>query len=122
MFNYPTALSAERLLITTVVGEFADHHTIWMWNLGNEPHLFAHPDTASAGRHWVSEMSGLVRSLDPLHPVTTGLHVASLLEDNGLRVDQVFAEGDLAVMHGYPMCVPWARHELVPDSTHISVR
>lgn len=115
MFHDPTALSAERLLISTVVGEFADHDAIWMWNLGNEPDLFAHPESAEAGRRWVSEMSDLTRSLDPNHPVTTGLHVASLLEDNGLRVDQVFAESDMAVMHGYPMYIPWARHDLDPD-------
>ena len=115
MFHDPIALAAERLLISTVVSEFAAHDAIWMWNLGNEPDLFAYPETADAGRRWVSEMSDLVRSFDPNHPVTTGLHVASLLENNGLRVDQVFAESDLAVMHGYPMYIPWARDELDPD-------
>src|SRR5690606_30464133 len=80
-----------------------------------EPDLFAHPETAETGRRWVGEMSDLVRSLDPTHPVTTGLHVASLIEDNGLRIDQVFAESDLAVMHGYPMYIQWARDDLDPD-------
>lgn len=115
MFRDPIAIAAGRLLIRTVVGEFADHEAIWMWNLGNEPDLFAQPDGPDHGRQWVGEMSGLVRELDPRHPVTTGLHVASLLENNGLRIDQVFAESDLAVMHGYPMYIPWARHDLDPD-------
>jgi endo-1,4-beta-mannosidase len=86
-----------------------------MWNLGNEPDLFAHPVDAAAGRAWVSEMTGLVKTIDPVHPVTTGLHTASLFTDNGLRVDQVFAESDVAVMHGYPMYVDWAREPLDPD-------
>jgi hypothetical protein len=38
-----------------------------------------------------------------------------LFADNGLRVDQVFAETDVAVMHGYPMYVDWARDPLDPD-------
>jgi hypothetical protein len=53
--------------------------------------------------------------LDPSHPVTCGLHVASLLEDNGLRVHDVFAETDVAVMHAYPMYLDWARQPLDPD-------
>lgn len=115
MFHDPVALSAERLLIETVVGEYHDHESIWMWNLGNEPDLFALPDSSAAGHRWASQMSDLVRSIDPSHPVTTGLNTASLLADNGLRVDQVFAASDVSVMHGYPMYIPWAPDSLDPD-------
>ena len=115
MFLDPVALAAERLLVETVVGEFRDHEAIWMWNLGNEPDLFAHPESAESGTAWVTEMTDHIHTLDPSHPVTMGLHTANLLSDNGLRVDQVFAAGDVAVMHGYPMYVPWARDELDPD-------
>jgi endo-1,4-beta-mannosidase len=115
MFHDPVALAAERLLLETVVGEYAEHEAIWMWNLGNEPDLFAQPVSAAAGRGWVAEMAELVRTLDPAHPVTTGLHTANVFADNGLRVDEVFATADMAVMHGYPMYVPWARQPLDPD-------
>lgn len=115
MFHDPVALDAERLLLESVVGEYRDHPGVWMWNLGNEPDLFAHPNDAAAGRSWVREMTQLVKAIDPDHPVTTGLHTASLFADNGLRVDQVFAESDAAVMHGYPMYVDWARDPLDPD-------
>ncbi len=114
-FTDPEALAAQRLLLRTVVSAYADHEAIWMWNLGNEPDLFAVPPTAAAGRAWVAEMSALVHGLDDRHPVTCGLHVASLLEDNGLRVPEVFAETDVAVMHAYPMYLPWARGPLDPD-------
>ncbi|HEU5010997.1 MAG TPA: glycoside hydrolase family 2 TIM barrel-domain containing protein [Roseiflexaceae bacterium] len=109
------ALEAERLLISTVVGELRDHPAIGVWNLGNEPDLFAEPPDAEAGRAWVREMTTLIRGLDSQHPVTCGLHVASLLRDNGLRVDQVFGETDFAVMHAYPMYLNWARNPLDPD-------
>jgi endo-1,4-beta-mannosidase len=115
MFHDPEALAAERLLVESVVGEYREHPGVWMWNLGNEPDLFAHPVDAAAGRAWVREMTGLVKSIDPGHPVTTGLHTANLFADNGLRVDHVFAESDVAVMHGYPMYVDWARDPLDPD-------
>ncbi|HEX2404471.1 MAG TPA: hypothetical protein VHM29_07185, partial [Acidimicrobiia bacterium] len=57
MFHDRAALGAERLLLETVVGEYRDHTGVWMWNLGNEPDLFAHPRDASAGRSWVREMT-----------------------------------------------------------------
>lgn len=115
MFDDPVALDAERLLLRTVVGEYRDHPGVWMWNLGNEPDLFAWPESAGAGRSWVRQMTSLVREVDPAHPVTTGLHTANLFQDTGLRVHDVFAESDVAVIHGYPMYVPWARDPLDPD-------
>jgi endo-1,4-beta-mannosidase len=115
MFTDPSALGAERLLLRTVVAELKDHPAIWMWNLGNEPDLFAWPPDDRAGRSWVREMTDLIKSIDPDHPVTTGLHGASLSQNNGLRVDHVFAESDVAVMHGYPMYTDWARDPLDPD-------
>ena len=115
MFHDPIALEAEVHLLTAVVETYREHDAIWMWNLGNEPDLFARPRTAADGRAWVREMTGLIKDLDPVHPVTTGLHTANLFNDNGLRVDEVFAESDVAVMHGYPMYVHWARDNLDPD-------
>jgi endo-1,4-beta-mannosidase len=114
-FTDPTALEAERLLLQTVVGTLKDHPAIWMWNLGNEPDLFAWPPDAKTGRDWVREMTYFIKDLDPNHPVTCGLHAASLSEDNGLRIQDVFAETDVAVMHSYPMYTPIARHPLDPD-------
>lgn len=114
-FTDPVTLDAERLLLKTVVSTLKDHPAIWMWNLGNEPDLFAWPPNAETGRSWVREMVTLIKDVDPVHPVTCGLHAASLSEDNGLRVNQVFAETDVAVMHSYPMYTPVARHPLDPD-------
>jgi len=115
MFHDPEALAASELLVSTVVDGFKDHPAIWMWNLGNEPDLFAYPNSSDAGRNWVRNLTATIRDLDPVHPVTCGLHVASLLSNNGFRVDQVFAETDVAVMHGYPMYVDWSRDELDTD-------
>ncbi len=112
-FHDPVALAAERLLLRTVVGALKDHPAIWMWNLGNEPDLFAIPNSAAEGRAWVKEMVGIIKGLDSRHPVTCGLHAASLAEDNGLRIHDVYAETDVAVMHSYPMYAEgWSRGPL----------
>jgi endo-1,4-beta-mannosidase len=115
MFHDEVALNASRLLLKTVVSRLKDHPAIWMWNLGNEPDLFAWPHTADEGAAWVKEMVGLIKSIDPNHPVTCGLHSANLHMDNGLRIDKVYAQTDVAVMHSYPMYTPWARQNLDPD-------
>src|SRR5579859_2417479 len=114
-YTDPQALAAERRLLRTVVGALRDHPAIALWNLGNEPDLFAWPPSAAAGRAWVREMTQLIHELDNRHPVTCGLHVGNLARDNGLRVTEVFAETDVAVMHAYPMYGPLARGPLDPD-------
>lgn len=115
MFHDAMALDAERLLVRTVVSALKDHPGIWMWNLGNEPDLFAWPNTSEDGAAWVKEMVDLIKKIDPNHPVTIGLHGDGLHRDNGLRVDKVYAHTDVAVMHSYPMYTPWARKPLDPD-------
>jgi len=115
MFHDEMALNASQLLLKTVVSRLKDHPAIWMWNLGNEPDLFAWPHTAEEGGSWTKEMVGLIKAIDPNHPVTCGLHSANLHMDNGLRIDKVYAHTDVAVMHSYPMYMPWARHNLDPD-------
>lgn len=115
MYTDPQALDAARLLLTEVVTLLKDHPGIWMWNLGNEPDLFAWPPSPEAGRAWVREMTQLIKRIDPQHPVTCGLHTDSLLNDNNLRIHDVYAETDVAVMHSYPMYQPWAHGPLDPD-------
>jgi len=115
MFHDEMALNASRLLLKSVITRLKDHPAIWMWNLGNEPDLFAWPNSSDEGAAWVKEMVGLIKSIDPNHPVTIGLHGDGLHRDNGLRIDKVYAQTDVAVMHSYPMYTPWARQPLDPD-------
>lgn len=111
----PLVVDAAELLVRTVVERLKGNPAVGVWNLGNEPDLFAWPPDAVTGRDWVRRMTGLIHELDPGTPVTCGLHTANLLEDNNLRVHEVFSETDLAVMHGYPMYVPWANGPLDVD-------
>ncbi len=115
MFHDEQAIKAERLLLQTVVGALKDHPAVWMWNLGNEPDLFAWPNSSDEGAAWVKEMVMLIKSIDPKRPVTIGLHGDGIHRDNGLRVDKVYANTDVAVMHSYPMYSEWSRKALDPD-------
>lgn len=114
-FTDPVALDAERLLLRTVVSALRGHPGVWLWNLGNEPDLFAWPENARQGRLWVHEMTGLIKDIDPHTPVTIGLHAADLEHDTGLRLNDAYAETDVAVMHSYPMYTSWARGPLDPE-------
>jgi endo-1,4-beta-mannosidase len=96
-------LEAQKYQLRTVIQALKDHPGIGMWNLGNEPDLFALPSNEHIGEKWASELVGVIRKIDMRHPVTCGLHFNSLLYNNGLRVDQIFSHTDLAVMHAYPM-------------------
>ena len=42
-YTDPVARAAQRLQVRTVVDAYKDHPGVWMWNLGNEPDLFAIP-------------------------------------------------------------------------------
>ncbi|HPR87542.1 MAG TPA: beta-galactosidase [bacterium] len=114
-FTDPQALRAAELQLQTVVGRLKEHPAIEVWNLGNEPDLFAWPADAAGGRAWTQRMTSLIRAIDPRHPVTCGLHVASLLVDNGLRVNDLFDEVDIPVMHGYPLYADWSNGPLDSD-------
>jgi endo-1,4-beta-mannosidase len=109
-------LTAQKYQLRTVIHLLNDHPAIGMWNLGNEPDIFAFPSSDRVGEKWVSELVGVIHEIDTQHPVTYGLHIASLLYNNGLRVDQIFSHTDLAVMHAYPMYTEGlARTPLDPD-------
>jgi endo-1,4-beta-mannosidase len=115
MYQDEVALQAEKLLVKTVVSALKDHPGVWLWNLGNEPDLFAWPNSSEEGTAWVRDMVALIKSIDPKHPVTIGLHSDGIHRDNGFRMDKVYAQTDIAVMHSYPMYTPWARQPLDPD-------
>jgi len=114
-YTSPVALEAAELLLRTVVTRFKDHPAVGLWNLGNEPDLFATPPDAATGRAWAKRMAAVIRNIDQTHPITCGLHVPNLTQDNGLRVSDIFAQVDIPAIHGYPMYANWATGPLDPD-------
>ena len=121
LFTDPSALKSENHLIDEVVSALAGHPAIGLWNLGNEPDIFARPRTSKDGRAWCARHAARIREKDS-RQVTIGLHVASLEADIGFRIDQVFQDLDLATMHAYPMYSGWAKHKLDPDYVPFTCR
>lgn len=99
----PVAWEAQKLLLRTVVSRFHQHPAIWMWNLGNEPDLFALPPDRATAQHWITDMRDTIKAIDRVHPVTCGLHSGSLFGSEAHRIDDTFTALDVAVMHSYPM-------------------
>ncbi len=115
VYATPFVLDAEDLLLRDVARVLAGHPGLSAWSLGNEPDLFCRPRDAATGRRWVRDRVATIRSIDSDRPILIGLHDASLLADVGFRVDDVAAETDLSVMHGYSIYSPLARSPLDPD-------
>ncbi|HEY7590603.1 MAG TPA: hypothetical protein VH723_06390 [Candidatus Limnocylindrales bacterium] len=115
VYETPLVVEAEDRLIEAVCGAIRDHPALWGWSLGNEPDLFCRPRDAATGRRWVRDRVAAIRAADPAHPVLVGLHTASLEADVGFRVDDVAAETDVSVMHGYSIYSSIARAPLDPD-------
>jgi len=113
-YTDPVSVQAGERLVRTVVEQFRDHPAVGIWNLGNESDLFARPARPKDGVEWVRRMAGCIHELDDHTPVAWGLHAGSLLEDTGLRIHEIYAEVDLAVMHGYSLYTEWARGPLDP--------
>ncbi len=114
-FSDSTAWQAQLLQVKTVVKALHQHPAVWMWNLGNEPDLFAVAPDRATGQRWLNDMMHTIKQIDPVHDVTCGLHVASLGNADAFRADDAFQIVDTAVMHAYPMYVPWSRGPLDPD-------
>jgi endo-1,4-beta-mannosidase len=102
-FSETKVIEAEKLQLRAVIQLLKDHPAIYCWNLGNEPDIFAFPPSDIIGEKWAVELTKTIREIDSRNPVTCGLHIASLLYNNGLRIDQIFQVMDFAVMHAYPM-------------------
>jgi hypothetical protein len=72
-FTDAMALEAQETLLTAVVGRLAQHPAILLWNLGNEPDLFAIPPSAEAAVAWFRRMKRVIRlaeaTAQPLHDV-----------------------------------------------------
>ncbi len=108
------ARNAQRLLVKTVVSRLRGHKGVGMWNLGNEPDLFAVPPTREIGVEWLNNMKKTIRGVDPVTPITCGLHADSLIKSEPHRPNDTFTVLDVAVMHSYPMYSDISRSPLDP--------
>jgi endo-1,4-beta-mannosidase len=101
-------MKAQALLAREVAGTLSGHRSIWAWDLGNENSNCVVPPSRSSGIDWLKTIAGEIRSVDPTHAITIGLHMEDLEEDRNLGPAEAARVCDFLCMHGYPIYAHWA--------------
>jgi len=114
IYEDPAMLRAEKLLVRTVASTFSEHPAVLAWDLSNEVDNLRVPRSPEAAKRWCALLANEIRSVDPNHPVTLGLHQEDLEFDKGFHVHEL--DLDVVSMHGYPMVAPWAEGPLDTDA------
>lgn len=116
IYSYQPAREAAFLLISTVVDALVNFDSIYCWNLGNEPDLLVSPANEAEVLSWVNNICQIIHEKDTKQrPINFGLHILSLVENNGFRADKIATEINFASMHAYPMYTSWAKSPLDPN-------
>jgi endo-1,4-beta-mannosidase len=101
-------MKAQALLAREVAGTLSGHRAIWAWDLGNENSNCVVPPTHEAGIEWLETMAAEIKSVDPYHEITLGLHMEDLEQDRKLGPTEAARVCDFLCMHGYPIYCDWA--------------
>lgn len=107
IFEDELMLVAEAFQIRSVVSALKDHTALFAWDLANEMDNVFMPRSAEAGRRWAYLLSEEIRKIDPVHPVTCGLHSEVLEGDKHVRPQDMAQANDFLSMHGYPLYAAW---------------
>jgi endo-1,4-beta-mannosidase len=102
-------IRAQTLLAGEVARALENHEGVWAWDLGNENSNCVTPPNRQAGLDWLERITSTIRSADPAHPITIGLHMEDLEEDRKLGPKEAAQFCDFLCMHGYPIYAPWSR-------------
>lgn len=114
MYQDPWLLRAQIFNVRQVVPRYAGHPALYGWDLGNEPDVFIRPRSREAGWLWNTLICSEIKRLDPLHPVSTGIHIWSL-DQGTLRPDDMTEATDFGIMHAYSIYCDAARFPMDPD-------
>jgi len=100
-------LAAQLRLAREVAARLRDKPAVWAYDLGNENSNCVVPPTREAACRWLAAVAGDIRSADPSHAITIGLHMEDLEEDRCLGPAEAAGVSDFLCMHGYPMYSSW---------------
>ncbi|HHY45882.1 MAG TPA: cellulase family glycosylhydrolase [Firmicutes bacterium] len=102
-YSDPFMLRAQAKLVDVFARRYAEENTILFWDLANEPDIFVRPRCRHAAWLWADFMAKTIRIWDRNHPVTLGIHMQSLSDDNGIRPEDMAESNDFLCMHAYPL-------------------
>lgn len=112
IFEDELMLVAEAFQIRSVVSALKDHTALFAWDLANEMDNVLMPRSAEVGRRWAYLLSEEIRKIDPVHPITCGLHSEVLEGDKHLGPQDMAQANDFLSMHGYALYAPWGNGPL----------
>lgn len=91
---------------------YADDPAIMAWQIGNEPRAFS-PENKELFLKWMSEISALIRELDPNHLISTGSEGKAGCEGDPDLVERLHADPNIDYMtiHIWPLNWGWIAPE-----------
>ena len=108
----------------TITGKaYKDDPTIFSWQIGNEPRAFARDSvTKAAFADWMCTSSGLIKSLDPNHMVSSGSEGLYGCEVDMDLFEKIHACGhfDYLNVHIWPLVWRWVTKDTFADSVSVA--
>ncbi len=102
-------LEAQVLWAGKVAKVLKDHKAMWAYDLGNENSNCWVPKRREDGLGWLKQVTEKIRSADPIHPITIGMHMEDLEEDRKIGPAEAAQFCDFLCMHGYPINAKWIK-------------
>jgi hypothetical protein len=82
--HLPIFWPSDDLFVTSAVTRFRNHPAVAMWNLKDKPEADDSISSPLQVRAWLAHVAGVVRGLDPVHPMTIAWESPSAASDPGL--------------------------------------
>ena len=90
-------------LVRFFAEKYKDEEAILFWDLSNEPDNYVKADSRHDAWLWNYVLSNEIKKYDKRHPVTLGIHQASLLTNNNFYPEDMAEGNDFLCMHFYPI-------------------
>ncbi|ADL69415.1 Beta-galactosidase trimerisation domain protein [Thermoanaerobacterium thermosaccharolyticum DSM 571] len=103
IYNDPFMLRHEVKLVRFFAERYKDESAILFWDLSNEPDNYVKAESNHDAWLWNYVLSSEIKKHDKNHPVTLGIHQASLLSDNKFYPEDLKEGNDFLCMHAYPI-------------------
>jgi endo-1,4-beta-mannosidase len=115
IFEEPTLLEAQKLLIKTVAASLKGHRAIYCYDFGNEPSLIRAPLTPERTKAWAGALRAALLGADEHAKLTVGTFQGDLEHNTGFWPSALRECSDFLSVHGYPSYAVWAGKTLRPD-------
>lgn len=110
------AISLNQDYIRRIVGELKDHPAIFSWQISNEPRCFsADARVRDAFVDYIHSTASLIKSLDPVHMVSTGNEGLMGCESDADLYERINScdDVDYITIHIWPYNWSWVREDSV---------